>query len=517
MMSTGTARPALIVSGIDSGDTYLTWRWSRARRATSEHIGPARVGTPPGDDPRPGGEAPPPDDDPSPETGYLTGEPCVARIPGGKLATVMRRLDNARPSRLPDDPDEPLERAFLGDFSSPATEYQLFRELSREILPEPLRTQILEQVDRLDERLRIFIAPPPSLARLPWELLVLAKATVRGAGTRLLDIADIAFDVPMTAGLRRPVASAPPPADPDPRRAGEPGPVLYLFDPANPFGSVVGGLDADSTLGRRIDAQIRDGRAIDATGRVPTGFESLIWRDRTAGELREIRQGDLSTALRGNPAPRRMTYFGHVSSADPTEFRPERAALHLRDRTDAASVGEAADMGAPAASWVPLTAFDLVTGTVPASLGRSRSGSRTTTDPEPGHLAWPMPPRVALIGCDSGTDRLFAEPFGLVVAVIMNGAELVTATRWSLPTDLAFHVHLRGAAARATPTSDLVAAVDEAHDDADPVRAIADWKRARLARWQATTSHLADSPIVWASIATYVSARTSPAGPRTPD
>ena len=50
----------------------------------------------------------------------------------------------------------------------------------------------------------------------------------------------------------------------------------------------------------------------------------------------------------------------------------------------------------------------------------------------PGRDLSPMPPRAALIACGSGADVCHIEPFGLATALLENGAELVTATRWTL-------------------------------------------------------------------------------------
>ena len=82
-----------------------------------------------------------------------------------------------------------------------------------------------------------------------------------------------------------------------------------------------------------------------------------------------------------------------------------------------------------------------------------------------------MPPRVALLACGSGGDYQFDEATGLVAAMILGGAQLVTATLWSLPTTAAyrqFAAAVRGEAAGepADPMADVVVAVDRAHDGA---------------------------------------------------
>ena len=89
--------------------------------------------------------------------------------------------------------------------------------------------------------------------------------------------------------------------------------------------------------------------------------------------------------------PSRLLYVGHATAADGDVGHADRAALHLADDR-------------------PLTASDLMSAKLP------------------------MPPRVALLACASGGDYQFDEATGLVAAMILGGAQLVTATLWSLPT-----------------------------------------------------------------------------------
>ncbi|MDQ0681459.1 hypothetical protein QFZ56_000422 [Streptomyces achromogenes] len=135
----------------------------------------------------------------------------------------------------------------------------------------------------------------------------------------------------------------------------------------------------------------------------------------------------------------------------------------------------------------PLSAKDLLLGTL-----------SLRADGEPGERIWPAPPRVALIGCESGGDLRFAESFGLATAMIHNGAEVVTATRWTLPTSFAFH-RLAGLPESVRPRTEAVIAVDTAHESADPVARLADWQRERLDRWR-TEGGIAYSPLLWAAM-----------------
>jgi hypothetical protein len=112
-----------------------------------------------------------------------------------------------------------------------------------------------------------------------------------------------------------------------------------------------------------------------------------------------------------------------------------------------------------------------------------------------------MPNRVAFIACESGGEVRYAEPVGLVAAALHTGAQYVTATRWTLPTDAG----IRRFATRATPDTtvipDAVLAIDEAHRSPDPIAALNAWQRTRATRWE-THGRLEDSPLIWSTFAT---------------
>ncbi|MFJ9020748.1 hypothetical protein ACIRPU_12285 [Streptomyces sp. NPDC102259] len=133
------------------------------------------------------------------------------------------------------------------------------------------------------------------------------------------------------------------------------------------------------------------------------------------------------------------------------------------------------------------THVDLLLGTLPLC-----------ADGEPGARIWPAPRRVALIGCESGGDPRFAESFGLATAVIHNGPELVTATRWVLPTNLAFH-RLAGLSASVRPLSEAIVAVDGVHEHRDPVHALGRRQREQLDHWRAG-GRIEHSPLLWAAM-----------------
>jgi hypothetical protein len=86
--------------------------------------------------------------------------------------------------------------------------------------------------------------------------------------------------------------------------------------------------------------------------------------------------------------------------------------------------------------------------------------------------------------------------------MLHNGAELVTATRWALPTSFAFH-RLAGLDEAVRPLTEAVAAVDAAHEGQDPPRSLAAWQRGQLARWR-DGSRIEHSPLLWAALTTIV-------------
>ncbi|WP_330293245.1 hypothetical protein [Streptomyces sp. NBC_00576] len=191
----------------------------------------------------------------------------------------------------------------------------------------------------------------------------------------------------------------------------------------------------------------------------------------------------LSDVLR--KGARRLLYVGHVSGAPVEGGQSEDGTLHL-----CCDPGTA-DLADPVRGHRPLSAKDLLLGTLPLR-----------ADGEPGAGLWPAPPRVALIGCESGGDLRFAESFGLATAMIHNGAELVTATRWVLPTNFAFH-QLAGLPKSVRPLTEAIVAVDTAHEDPDPVERLGRWQRDRLDRWRAGGG-IEHSPLLWAAIPSIV-------------
>ncbi|WP_224401699.1 hypothetical protein [Pseudonocardia sp. ICBG1034] len=153
--------------------------------------------------------------------------------------------------------------------------------------------------------------------------------------------------------------------------------------------------------------------------------------------------------------PSRLVYYGHAEPG--TDDAPAAAGLVLT------GPGRAAEL---------FTAF------------------RWLAEPE----RFPAPPRIALIACGSDDSAGF-EQSGMPVAAINAGAGLVTATRWMLPVDRT--------RPDTCPTRALGMAVDDAHGSPDPLAALGEWQRARLAAWRAHGA-VEDVPLLWASLVTYL-------------
>lgn len=149
---------------------------------------------------------------------------------------------------------------------------------------------------------------------------------------------------------------------------------------------------------------------------------------------------DRKAFLDGCRRARSLLFVGHVSAAGVPEATAENSTLHLSE---------------------PLTAADLL-----------RAG-------------WRAPRRVGLIGCGSGTDLRYPEPFGLVGSALACGAETVIASLWTLPTG--------GPSLR-----QLILATDEALRSNDPVRTLQNWQAARARAWFGN-GHPDDNPAWWAA------------------
>ncbi|MEC3916175.1 hypothetical protein [Nocardia sp. CDC160] len=420
----------------DAGDLYVTWRWAGESA--------------------PGG---------------------VGVVPEAQVDAAMRRFAAALPA-----PGRAggLESALTtGELASFESENALAQYLSAAFLPYNLAVALHELYVQ-GVRPHIRIQPSPRTAQLPWELIA------PDADVRLVEIADVSV-LAAPGVVHAPARVARSWADSRER------PVIAILDPRVPgfradsaLGSVLGRMDSAAPLAERVAAHAEAGRLVPAVDNALEAFR------RT-----DLDRAWLSGALHAGAA--RLLYVGHVTAAAPESGRSESATLHLS--CTAASPG-----CAPAyRDHRPLSARDLLLGTHALPVGHehaahSGNGQGDKEIPRIGPEIWPIPSRVALVACESGGDLRFAEPLGLVAAMLTGGAELVTAGRWPLPTDLAFH-RLAGTPGTTHPFQQAVCAIDAAHESEDPVVALNAWQRTQLTAWRETGA-IEHSPLVWAAFAT---------------
>jgi hypothetical protein len=411
------------------------------------------------------------------------------------LLAALQELDDALPEpRDPENRRDAIERALTsGPFATPHTELTIAYILGVLLITSPGWQLLIECT--ASPRALLYISPSARLARVPWGLLALPKSgptaeelvraradaiTTTGPvaaripwqladvsdhtdGYRLMELVDVLMAVPQNI-----VHSPRTAAGWDARQDGPP---LLILDPRVP------GQLPDSALGSVL------GRPSEQT-RVAQHFAELMQRRAvlpnvdTAVELFRRPDADrnwLAELLAREPS--RVLYVGHASSADGDPdhgIRADRAALHLactaRIPGDANAIGD----------HRPLTASDLMS------------------------LRLPMPPRVALLACASGGDYQFDEATGLVAAMILGGAQLVTATLWSLPTAAAYR-RFTAPGTEATevtdPMSEVIVAVDHAHEAADAGCAVNRWQREQMRRWR--DGDLTANPLYWGALVTF--------------
>ncbi len=405
------------------------------------------------------------------------------------LLAALRELGDALPEpHASESRQDAIERALTrGPFADPQTELTVAYILGV-LLIAPVGWQLLVEC-ATSPRALLFVSPTARLARVPWGLLALPKSgptaeelvraraeaiTTSGRaaaripwqladindhtdGYRLMELVDVLMAVPQN------IVHAPrTPAGWGARRDG---PALLILDPRVPgqlpdsaLGSVLGRPSAQSPVARHFTGLMRRRRVLPT---VDAAVELFRRQDADRRWLAELLAQE----------PSRILYVGHASSADgdgDLGSRADRAALHL---ACAASIpGDADTIG----DHRPLTASDLMS------------------------LRLPIPPRVALLACASGGDYQFDEATGLVAAMILGGAQLVTATLWSLPTTAAYR---RFTSTEADPMSEAIVAVDSAQEAADAGCAVNRWQREQMRRWRDGDGTA--SPLYWAALVSF--------------
>jgi hypothetical protein len=355
------------------------------------------------------------------------------------LGAALDELTGALPDPIGEETRrDALERAIIrGAFASPTTEFTIARTLGTHLIAPEAWTLLLDIVTT--PRAALFVSPSARLAKVPWGLIAMPGDD----GHRLIELVDVLMAAPpnIVHSPRQPAGwggrqAKPPLLVLDPRVPGQ--------RPDSPLGSVLGRPSSDTALARHF-AELMQAR--DVLPDVAVSVDLFRRADADRAWLTELLA----------QAPSRLLYVGHATAADGDVGHADRAALHLADDR-------------------PLTASDLMA------------------------LKLPVPPRVGLLACASGGDYRFDEATGLVAAMILGGAELVTATLWSLPTAAGYRL-FASTTTDADPMAEAILAVDRAHEAGDAGRAVNTWQRETMRRW--SDGDLTASPLYWAALATF--------------
>jgi hypothetical protein len=357
------------------------------------------------------------------------------------LVAGLERLAGALPDpRGAETQRDAVQRAIVdGPFASPSTETELAHELGALLIAGPAWQLVTDCV--ASPLAALFISPSARLAQVPWGALTMPGQD----GFRLIELVDVLMAAPpnIVNASRASVAwesrrDGPPVLVLDPRVPGQ--------RPDSPLGSVLGRPSADTTLAHYFSDLMRRRNVLP----------------RVAASVELFRRTDAGRAWLAEQlaqAPSRLLYVGHATAADGDVGRADRAALHLAEDR-------------------PLTASDLMSAELP------------------------FPPRVALLACASGGDYQFDEATGLVAALILRGAQVVTATLWSLPTAAGYRQFAPSSVEpNADPMAAAVMAVDSAHEEMDAGSAVNRWQREQMRRWR--DGDMAANPLYWAALVTF--------------
>lgn len=357
------------------------------------------------------------------------------------LVGALAELGSALPDpREAETQRDAVQRAIAtGPFASRDSELAIARHLGSQLIADSGWKLLTECV--ASPRASLFISPSARLARVPWSAL----ATPGDDGFRLIELVDVLMAAPPN------IVNAPRTAVEWPSRKD--GPPLLVLDPRVPgqrpdsaLGSVLGRPSSDTQVARHF-AHLMRRRAV-----LP-GVESAVDLFRRTDADRAWLASQLALS------PSRMLYVGHATAADGDVGHADRAAIHLADDR-------------------PVTASDLM-------LARLQ-----------------FPPRVALLACASGGDYQFDEATGLVAAMILGGAQLVTATLWSLPTAAGYRQFAPDSVDAGTdPMADAIVGVDSAHEDDDAGSSVNRWQREQMRRWR--DGDATASPLYWAALVNF--------------
>ncbi|CAN5559393.1 CHAT domain-containing protein [soil metagenome] len=391
------------------------------------------------------------------------------------LAALAELVDALPNPRGTEDRADAVERALTtGPFATPHTELTVAYVLGVLLIGAAGWDLLMECVSA--PRAVLFIAPSARLAGVPWGLLALpttgpsAEELVHARAAAITSSGPTPARIPwqlgdlttLTEGYRLMelvdvLMAAPPAIVHSPRapsswssRSGSP--ALLILDPRVP------GQRPDSALGSVL------GRPGPQT-RLAQHFAELMAHRQVlpdvAMSVELFRRTDADPEWLAEQlafAPGRLLFVGHASAADGDLGHADRAAIHLADER-------------------PLSAAELMS------------------------LRLPLPPRVALVACASGGDYYFDEATGLVAAMILGGAQTVTATLWSLPTTAGYRQYAAQHDPAVDPMADLIIAVDDAHQEPEAGLAVNRWQRDQMRRWR--DGDVSASPLYWAALVTF--------------
>ncbi|MCT7659956.1 CHAT domain-containing protein [Mycobacterium deserti] len=355
------------------------------------------------------------------------------------LVSTLGQLTSALPDTQGTETQrDAVERAVSsGPFAEPDTERAVARALGEKLIAADAWRLLTECAT--SPRATLFVSPSARLARVPWSLV----AQPGDSDDRLIDLVDVLMAAPPNI-VHAPRASV----GWDERRDA---PRLLVVDPRVPgqrpdsaLGSVLGRPSAETPLARHL-AELMARQPVLP----PVNAAVELFRRTDADRLW---LADLLAE-----APSRLLYIGHATAADGDVGHAARSALHLADPH-------------------PLSAADLIA------------------------MRLPMPPRVAMLACASGADYRFDEATGLVAAMILGGAQLVTATLWSLPTAAGYRQFAPGAG-DFDPMADAIIAVDRAHEAPDAGRELNRWQRERIGQWRDGDPQA--TPLYWAALVSF--------------
>jgi CHAT domain len=391
------------------------------------------------------------------------------------LAALQEMADALPDPRGAETRREAVERALTtGPFATPQTELTVAYILGVLLIGSRGWDLLMECI--ANPRAVLFVAPSARLAAVPWGLLAMPKTgptteeLVRARAAAMTPSGPVAARIPWeraelssrTEGYRlmelvEVLMAAPPnivhsPRSPAPGHDRANGAPVLILDPKvpeqrpdSPLGSVLGRPDPQTPLARHFTELMQRRPVLPV---VATSVELFRRTDADRGWL----AGLLAQA------PGRLLFVGHASAADGDLGHADQAAIHLAEHR-------------------PLTAAELMAARLP------------------------LPPRVALLACASGGDYRFDEATGLVAAMILGGAQLVTATLWSLPTAAGYRQFAAADQVDVDPMAELIIAVDCAHQEPEAAFAVNRWQREQMRRWR--DGDVTASPLYWAALVTF--------------